>query len=89
MISSYQRKDISEISKKDFLKLVERICDPKAGTEEEDSEYIDIFNKIVPHPAKSDLIFWSPEGIDTPEDIVNEIERYCKENNLPCFKPDV
>ena len=86
MISILQKKELSDIQKQDFLKLVERISDPKAGTEEEDSKYIDFFNKVVPHPAKSDLIFWSPEGIETAEDVVNEIERYCKEKDLPCFK---
>jgi len=86
MINVFQKKEISDIQKKDFLKLVERICDPKAGNEKEDSKYIDYFNKIVPHPAKSDLIFWPPEGIQTPEDVVNEIEKYCKEKGLLCFK---
>ncbi len=86
MISIFQKKEISDIQKKDFLKFVERISDPKAGTEEEDSKYIDYFNKIVLHPAKSDLIFWPSEGIETPEDVVNEIEGYCRENHLPCFK---
>ncbi|MGG3919907.1 hypothetical protein ABEV44_10635 [Parageobacillus thermoglucosidasius] len=47
--------------------------------DEEVSEYIDILEKNVPHPAPSDLIFWNDEEL-SPEEIV-EIALNYKDRN--------
>ena len=41
---------------------------------------------VAPHPQGSDLLFWPEEGADdSPEGIVDEVERFCGENGLPGF----
>ncbi|MED1786877.1 bacteriocin immunity protein [Brevibacillus laterosporus] len=57
-----------KLRKEELIKLVEKICNPKLS-EEVVSEYIDILEQNVPHPAPSDLIFWSDTTL-TPEEIV-------------------
>ena len=58
----------NKLSKEELIELVKKICDPKLS-DEEVSEYIDILEKNVPHPAPSDLIFWNDEEL-SPEEIV-------------------
>jgi len=86
MTDYLNKKNISDFSKKEFLAFVSRICNAEEKTEKEGDIDVDHFDALVSHPEKNGLIFWPPEGIETAEDIVNEIERYCKENDLPCFK---
>ena len=86
MTDYLKKKSLSEFTKKEFLAFVAHIFNVKNKTEEEGNIDVDHFDELVPHPEKNGLIFWPPEGIETPEDIVNEVERYCKEKNLPCFK---
>jgi hypothetical protein len=86
MIDYLKKKSLSEFTKKEFLSFVTHIFNGEEKSEEADNIDVRHFDMLVPHPEKNGLIFWPPEGIETPEDIVNEIERYCKENNLPCFK---
>jgi len=80
------KKNLSKFTRKEFLAFVSHLFSGEAESEEADNINVRHFKNIVPHPAKSDLIFWPPEGIETPEDVVNEIEKYCKEKELPCFK---
>ena len=86
MTDYLNKKVISDFSKKEFLAFVSRVCSVEGKTEKEDDIDVNHFDALVPHPEKNGLIFWPPKGIETPEDIVNEIERYCKEHDLPCFK---
>ncbi|ATH95389.1 bacteriocin immunity protein [Bacillus glycinifermentans] len=48
------------MSKKELVSLVEKLMNPEID-DETLSEYIDMLEKNVPHPAPSDLIFWSEE----------------------------
>lgn len=57
-----------KLPKEELVELVKKICDPKLP-DEEVSEYIELLEKNVPHPAPSDLIFWSDEDL-SPKDIV-------------------
>jgi hypothetical protein len=68
----------NKLSKGELIELVKKICDPKLS-DEEVSEYIDILQKNVPHPAPSDLIFWNDEEL-SPEEIV-EIALNYKDRN--------
>lgn len=56
------------LSKEELVELVKKICNPKLS-DEEISEYIEILEENVPHPAPSDLIFWNDEDL-SPEEIV-------------------
>ena len=87
MISIPSAENINDFTRKDFIDFVESVRYLNGKNEEEDNKWVDKFDLIVPHPSKSDLIFWPEEGADSSsEGIVKEIERYCKENDLPCFK---
>ncbi|KWW21749.1 hypothetical protein AS888_04385 [Peribacillus simplex] len=55
-----------KLSKEELVELVNKICNPKLS-DEEVSEYIDILEDNVPHPAPSDLIFWNDEDLSSEE----------------------
>lgn len=57
-----------KLSKDELVELVNKICNPKLS-DEEVSEYIEILEDNVPHPAPSDLIFWNEEDL-SPEEVV-------------------
>ena len=66
-----------ELSKEELVELVNKIYDPKLS-DEEISEYIEILEGNVPHPAPSDIIFWSDENL-SPEDVVEIALAYKEE----------
>ena len=83
----FKLKSLNDFAREDLRIFIARLMDPNAGTEEQDSALVGHFNAIDPHPAKSDLIFWPAEGADdSPEGIVTEIERYCRESGISGFK---
>lgn len=55
-----------KLSKEELVELVNKICNPMLSVEEV-SEYIEIFEDNVPHPAPSDLIFWNDEDLSSEE----------------------
>ena len=57
-----------KLSKDELVELVNKICNSKLS-DEEVSEYIEILEDNVPHPAPSDLIFWNEEDL-SPEEVV-------------------
>ena len=87
MIDFLNKKKLSDFSREEFLSFVIRICNAEGESEKATDIDVNHFDNIVPHPEKSGLIFWPVEGLEleTAQDIVNEIERYCKKNDLPCF----
>ena len=86
MTEGFAAASLSDYDRSGFLAFVRRIAEDDFATENESDAALLHFNEIVPHPAKSDLIYWPPEDIRTPEDIVAEIERYCRENGLQGLK---
>lgn len=80
-------KSITDFTKGEFINFIEVGSNPSGKSQEEADLFIGQFNELVPHPAKSDLLYWPAEGTDdSPEGVVAEIERYCRENGLPGFK---
>lgn len=61
-------------TKRQLIELVRRIMNAE-GTEEEQDEMLDLFERSVPHPEISDLIFWDDRNL-TPEEIVEEVLNY-------------
>lgn len=57
-----------KLSKDELVELVNKIFNPKLS-DEEVSEYIEILEDNVPHPAPSDLIFLNEEDL-SPEEVV-------------------
>lgn len=81
------KQTLFEYRRADFLAYVQWITDRGYRSEAERDAALDHFVAVVPHPAKSDLLYWPEEGADTsPEGITDEIERYCLANGIPAFK---
>ncbi|MGE7184024.1 bacteriocin immunity protein [Peribacillus sp. NPDC006672] len=57
-----------KLSKEELVELVNKIYNPMLS-DEEISEYIEVLECNVPHPAPSDLIFWNDEDL-SPEEVV-------------------
>jgi hypothetical protein len=66
-----------KLSKEELVELVNKICNPKLS-DEEVSEYIEILEDNVTHPAPSDLIFWNDEDL-SPEEVVEIALAYKEE----------
>jgi hypothetical protein len=79
------KSQLAHYTAHEFITLIKAIEDAK--TEEERGELIDHFNKIVPHPAGSDLLF-HPEGgeDDSADGVARTVINYCVANGLPKFK---
>jgi hypothetical protein len=72
-------------TEQEFKALIQAIEDAK--TEDERGELVDHFNKIVPHPAGSDLLFHPEAGEDDSTDgVTRTVGNYCRANGLPGFK---
>ncbi|SDT41117.1 Colicin immunity protein / pyocin immunity protein [Pseudomonas asplenii] len=76
---------LADYTEQEFKALIQAIEDAK--TEEERGELVDHFNKIVPHPAGSDLLFYPEAGEDDSADgVARTVSDYCRANGLPGFK---
>lgn len=81
------KRSLQDYTRDEFVGFVSNIVGNKAKDELEGDEWLEHFIAIVPHPEKSDLIYWPKEGADdSPVGIVGEIEQYCQNNGLPGFK---
>lgn len=77
--------DHTEYQFKNFIKAIE-----DAETENQQAELIVHFNKIVPHPAGSDLLFYPEPGADdSAEGVVKEIQKWCLDNGIPGLRPSL
>lgn len=65
------------MSKEELVLLVKKIMNPELE-DEVIGKYIDLLEENVPHPAPSDLIFWSEEEY-TAEQIVEIALNYKEE----------
>ncbi|MBN8250805.1 MULTISPECIES: bacteriocin immunity protein [Bacillaceae] len=66
-----------KLTVKELVELVNKIYNPMLS-DEEVSEYIEILEENVPHPAPSDLIFWNDEDL-SPEEVVEIALAYKEE----------
>ncbi len=65
-----------KLNREELIDLVTKIIDAD-GTEEEVSDWIDLFQDNVPYPGASDLIFWPKDNRRvTPEEVVDEALAY-------------
>lgn len=87
MTDVLKRTKLSAFTRAEFIQFVDDISNDRAETEAQSDAWVRHFKFIVPHPAKSDLLFWPEDGADDgPEGVVAEIEHYCRKNGLPGFK---
>ncbi|AUZ25501.1 bacteriocin immunity protein [Bacillus subtilis] len=68
---------MNKMSKEELVSLVKKIMNPELE-DEVIGKYIDLLEENVPHPAPSDLIFWSEEEY-TAEQIVEIALNYKEE----------
>jgi hypothetical protein len=80
------KNNLADYTEQEFQELISAIDD--SGTEEERGALLEHFNKVVPHPAGSDLLYYPEDGADeSPEGVVQTIQTWCLANGLPGFKP--
>ncbi|MBY0034688.1 MULTISPECIES: bacteriocin immunity protein [Bacillus] len=65
---------MDNLTKEELISLVKEIMNPPLD-DEKVSEYLALLEKNVPHPAPSDLIFWSNENY-TAEQVVRIVLNY-------------
>lgn len=82
----FERKSISEFTRQEFLDFVVKLSDPTGRTEEEDTRWVRKFRDLAQHPKGSDLLFYPDPDMGSDEAVVDEVERYRRENGLPGFK---
>ena len=79
------KRCLVDYTEQDFKALIEAI--DNAETEADRGALVEHFNKIVPHPAGSDLLFYPEDGADdSPDGVIEIIKGYCLSKNLPGFK---
>lgn len=79
------KSHLGDYTEKEFRSLIDSIDD--AGTEEDRGALVEHFNKVVPHPAGSDLLFYPEDGADDSQNgVVQTIKDYCLSMGLRCFK---
>jgi hypothetical protein len=84
-----KNRTIEEITEKEFLSMVKKICDADYGTEAQHTKAVLEFEKISEHPNGSDLIYYpQPSVDDSPEGIVETIKKWRAANGKPDFKKE-
>ncbi|WP_123450658.1 bacteriocin immunity protein [Pseudomonas fluorescens] len=79
------KNNLADYTEQEFKALIQAIEDAK--TEDERGELVDHFNKIVPHPSGSDLLFYpEAEEDDSADGVTRTVGEYCHANGLPGFK---
>lgn len=78
------KTSLSDYTEDEFIRLIKAIDD--AASEAEQGELVEKFNRVVPHPAGSDLLFYPEPGADdSPEGVVVVIKEWCRANGQPGF----
>jgi hypothetical protein len=62
---------MTRLNRDELIALVQKILDA-AGSDDEMAAWLTEFERNVPHPAASDLIYWNPRQPLTAESIVDE-----------------
>lgn len=76
---------LADYTEDEFKSLIQAIDGAEA--ESQQAELVAHLNKIVPHPAGSDLLFYPEPGAgESAEGIVQTIKDWCTANGLPGFK---
>ena len=84
------KTSVVEFTRQEFMDFICFIASVPGKTREENNKYKFHFSDLVkPDPRGCDIIFWPEPGKDSPEKILEEVERFRRENNLPGFKDSV
>ena len=84
------KTSVVEFTRQEFLDFICFIASVPGKTQAENNKYKFHFSELVkPDPRGCDIIFWPEPGTDSPEKMLEEVERFRRENNLPGFKDSV
>lgn len=82
-------KPYEQYTRKEFLLLIERLFNKNYSSESELDALVHQIVDTSEHPDGTDIIFYPDEGVeDTPEGILDSIERWREQNSKPGFKPE-
>lgn len=82
-------KPYEQYTRKEFLLLIERLFNKDYSSEGELDALVHQIVDTSEHPDGTDIIFYPDEGVeDTPEGILDSIERWREQNSKPGFKPE-
>ena len=85
-----EKRAISDFTRGEFLDFIKFIGTAPGKTEAENDRWVTHFDKLVyPDPRRNRILFWPEPGKDSPEKMLEEVERFRLENNLPGFKDSV
>ncbi|WP_260957277.1 bacteriocin immunity protein [Pseudomonas citri] len=83
------KKPYEQYTRKEFLLLIERLFNKEYASEAELDVLVHQIVDTSEHPDGTDIIFYPNEEVeDTPEGILNNIERWREQNGKPGFKPE-
>lgn len=84
------KTSVVEFTRQEFLDFICFIASVPGKTRAENNKYKFHFSDLVkPDPRGCGIIFWPEPGTDAPEKMLEEVERFRRENNLPGFKDSV
>lgn len=82
------KKTLSDYTEAEFKAFIEFIFETNCN-EGDDVLFplLEHFEKIIEHPAGTDLIYWpEAKGLDEPDAIIRIIKEWRLANNKPLFK---
>lgn len=84
------KSSVTDFTREEFLAYVTAFFESDWVDEDDRDTHADHFSRIVaPDPRGGDLIYWPEEGVeDTPEGVVEQVEKFRRANGLPGFKEE-
>ncbi|WP_192981943.1 bacteriocin immunity protein [Pseudomonas sp. EggHat1] len=80
-----QKDSLSEYTELEFIELVRSIG--RCKSESERDELLDHWERLVQHPAGTDLLYYPEDGVDdSPEGVTRTVKGWRAANGLPGFK---
>ena len=80
------KTNLADYTEREFKALI--IAIEASENERERDALVEHFNKVVPHPSGSDLLYYPEDGTnESPDGVVQIIQDWCLANGLPGFKP--
>jgi len=81
------KKNISDYTEAEFLKLLQVICNVETSSEEEHKSWVRHFVKLSEHPRGNGLIYHPNDSEDdSPAGILKTVKEWRAANGKPGFK---
>lgn len=80
-----RKNSLTDYTEAEFIELIYAIG--SCTTEEERDALLDQWDRVVAHPAGTDLLYYPVEGADdSPEGIARTVKEWYAANGLPGFR---